>query len=199
MEEALKQYTAFTVGNLEFYECDRMPFGLCNALATFQQLMQNCLGKLNLIYCLIYLDDLIMFLQTAKEHLHQLHVVFNWHREYNLKLTPSKCSLFKEEINYFAHQVSKQGVQPSDTNLKAIAECVPLQTYMEICAFLGLVGHYRQFIKSFAWIPQPLNEHLAGEGASRKLQLVLLSKDALEAFQALKWTCMSSPILTFAD
>ena len=72
MEEALKQYTTFTVGNLGFFECDRMPFGLCNAPATFQRLMQNCMGELNFIYCLIYLDDLIMFLQTAEEHLHQL-------------------------------------------------------------------------------------------------------------------------------
>ena len=77
MEEASRQYTAFPVGNLGFFECDQMPFGLCNALATFQQLMQNCMGELNLIYCLIYLDDLIVFLQTVEEHLHQLHVVFN--------------------------------------------------------------------------------------------------------------------------
>ena len=84
MDEASKQYTAFTVGNLGFFECDRMPFGLCNALATFQWLMQNCIGELNFIYCLIYLDDLIVFLQTAEEHLHQLHVVFDHLREYNL-------------------------------------------------------------------------------------------------------------------
>ena len=56
MDELSKQYTAFTVGNLDFFECDCMPFGLCNVLATFQQLMQNCLGELNLIYCPIYLD-----------------------------------------------------------------------------------------------------------------------------------------------
>ena len=77
MEEALKQYTTFIVGNLRFFECDHMPFGLCNAPATFQWLMQNCLGKLNLIYCLIYLDNLIVFLQTMKEHLHQLRVMFD--------------------------------------------------------------------------------------------------------------------------
>ena len=76
MEEASKQYTAFIVGNFVFYKCDHMPFGLCNTLTTFQQLMQNCMGELNLIYCLIYLDDLIVFSWTAKEHLHQLHVVF---------------------------------------------------------------------------------------------------------------------------
>ena len=61
MDESSKQYTAFMVGNLGFFECDRMPFGLCNTPATFQQLMQNCMGELNLIYCLIYLDDLIVF------------------------------------------------------------------------------------------------------------------------------------------
>ena len=71
-------------------------------------------------------------LTDAEEHLHRLHVVFNWFRKYNLKFKPSKCSLFKEEINYLVHQVSKEGVQPSNWNLKAIAECALPQTYMEI-------------------------------------------------------------------
>ena len=52
-----------------------MLFGLCNAPTTFQQLMQNCMGELNLVYCLIYLDDLIVFLQMEEEHLHQLCVI----------------------------------------------------------------------------------------------------------------------------
>ena len=103
IEEVFKQYTTFTVGNWGFFKCHCMSFGLCNVPVTFQRLMQNCLGKLNLIYCLIYLDDLIVFLQTAEEHLHRLRVVFNQLREYNLKLKPSKCNLFKEEINYLAH------------------------------------------------------------------------------------------------
>ena len=74
MEEASKQYTTFTVGYLGFFKCDRMPFGLCNVPAMFQRLMQNCLGELNLINCLIYLDDIIVFSWTAKEHLHRLCV-----------------------------------------------------------------------------------------------------------------------------
>ena len=104
-----------------------------------------------------------MFLQTAEEQLHQLHVVFDHLREYILKLKPSKCSLFQEEINYLAHQVTKRGIWPSDINVKAIAEYAPPCTYTEISAFLSLIGHYRQFIKGFAQIAQPLNEHLAGE------------------------------------
>ena len=176
-----------------------MPFGLCNALATFQRLMQNCMGELNFIYCLIYLDDLIVFLQTVEEHLHRLCVVFAQLREYNLKLKPSKCSLFKEEINYLAHRVSKDSVRPSDINVKAITKYAPLQTYTEIRAFLGLVGHYRCFIKGFAQIAQPLNEHLAGEGASQKLEGVSLSEEALKAFETLKQACMHRPVLAFAD
>ena len=183
--EELKQYTTFRVGNLGFFKCDHMPFGLCNLLAVFQWLMQNCLSKLNLIYCLIYLDDITVFLQTAEDNLHWLCVVFDWFREYNIKLKPSKCSLFKEEINYLAHQVSKKGVQPSNLNLKAIAECATPQTYKEVHAYLVLVGHYWQFIKAFVHITQLLNEHLKGEGASRKSEWVSLLEDALKALPSL--------------
>ena len=199
MDKASKQYTTFTVGNLGFFICDHMPFGLCNALATFQWLMQNCLGELSLIYSLIYLDALIVFSQTVKEHLHQQCVMSDQLREYNLKLKPSKCSLFKEELNYLGHWVSKWGVWPSNTNLKAITECTLPQIYTKIWAFLGPVGHYRQFIKGFAWIAQPLNEHLARKGASRKSEWVSLSKNTLQAFQVLKQACMGSPVLAFAS
>ena len=169
-DESSKQYTTFMVGNLGFFECDRMPFGFCNVPATFQWLMQNCMGELNFVYCLIYLDDLIVFSRTTEEHLHCLRIVFDHLREYNLKLKLSKCNLFKEEINYLAHKVSKAGIQPSDINVKAIAEYTPPKTYTEIRAFLGQVGHYRCFIKGFARIAQPLNEHLEGEGACRKAE-----------------------------
>ena len=68
MDKVLKQYTAFTVGNLGFFECKHIPYRLCNAPVAFQRLMQNCLGELNLMYCLIYLDDMIVFYKT-EEHL----------------------------------------------------------------------------------------------------------------------------------
>ena len=83
--------------------------------------------------------------------------------------------------------------------MKAIAKYAPPQAYTEIRAFLGLVGHYRQFIKGFARIAQPVKEHLAGEGASRKSEQVSLSEEALGVFEALKQACMNSPVLAFAD
>ena len=90
-------------------------------------------------------------------------------------------------------------MQPSDSNLKAITECAPPQTYTEVHAFLSLVGHYPWFIMGFMGITQLLNEHLATEGASRRLEWVLLSEDTLKAFDALKQACMSTPVLAFAD
>ena len=85
-----QQYTAFTVGNLGFYEFTRMPFRLYNAPTTFQHLMQNTLGELNLTYCVIHVDDVIVFGCTEEEHLKHLRVVFECFREFNLKLKPSK-------------------------------------------------------------------------------------------------------------
>ena len=72
MDEASKPLTAFTVGPLGFYECERMPFGLTNAPATFQRLMESCLGDLHLNWCIIYLYDVIVFLKTPKEHIERL-------------------------------------------------------------------------------------------------------------------------------
>ena len=75
MDEESRQYTAFTVGSMGMYEFLRMPYGLCNAPAMFQHLMQNCLGELNLTYTLIYLDDVIVHSKTEEEHLVRLRAV----------------------------------------------------------------------------------------------------------------------------
>ena len=99
-----------------------MPFGPCNTPATFQHLMQNTLGESNLTYCVIYLNDVIVFGHTEEEHLEHLHVMFEWFREFNLKLKPSKCSFFQSEIVYLAHHVSQDGICPSQDNVCAVEE-----------------------------------------------------------------------------
>ena len=95
MEENSKALNAFTVGPLGFYECKWMPFRLTNAPATFHQLMQSCLGNLHLQYCIIYLDDIIVFSKILEEHLSRLRVVFEKCKKAELKLRPSKCEFFK--------------------------------------------------------------------------------------------------------
>ena len=132
MDEASKQYTAFTVGSLGFFECERMPFRLCNVPTTFQRLMQNCLSELNLTYCLIYLDDVITFSTDEDDHLHHMRVIFDRFRVEHLKLKPSKCSLFHDEIVFLTHHVTKDGVQPSEEHVKAITNFLEPDSYTSI-------------------------------------------------------------------
>ena len=189
----------FTLGSMGLYECESMPFGLCNAPPTFQRLMQNCLGELNLTYCLIYLDDVIIFSETPEEHLQRMRVVFNCLREHGLKLKPSKCDMFKSDINYLAHHVNKKGVLPSKKNLESIAQCLPPDTYTKVKSFVGLVGHYRCFIKDFAKIAAPLYDLTSDDNKDKKLEHVDLFPEAREAFDCLKAACLQAPILAFPD
>ena len=189
MDEESKQYTAFTLGSMGLYGCESMPFGLCNAPPTFQRLMQNCLGKLNLTYCLIYLDDVIQ----------RMRVVFDCLHEHGLKLKPSKCDVFKSEINYLAHHVSQKGVLTLKKNLESIAQCPSPDTYTKVKSFVGLVGHYRCFIKGFAKIAAPLYNLTSGDNKDKKSEHVDLSPEAREAFDRLKAACLQASILAFPD
>ena len=110
LEEEAKPLTTFTMGPLGFLECERMPFGLTNAPATFQRLMEFCLGELHLSWCIIYLDDIIVFSWTQEEHLVRLQAVFNKLKAAGLKLKPSKCEFFSKQVNDFWHVVGHKGV-----------------------------------------------------------------------------------------
>ena len=185
MAPELQQHTAFTVGNLRFCEFTHMPFGLCNAPVTFQHLMQNTLGELNLTYCMIYLDDVIIFGCTEEEHLEHFHIVFKRFQEFNLKLKPSKCSFFQSEIIYLAHHILWQGILPSRDNVQAMEEFPMPETYTQVHTFCRLAGHYRRFIKGFANLARPLYD--------------VLGKEAWKAVNLLKGKVQSMPVLVFPD
>ena len=142
---------------------------------------------------------MIVFLKTEEEHMQCLHVVFDPFQEHSLKLKPTKCKTFWDEINYLAHHISREGLRPSKENLKAEAKFSLPQTYMEIWVFLGLVGYYWQFIKGFLYIAQPLHKHLSGEGASKKSEQVMLILEAKDTFEMLKKACLKTSVLAFAN
>ena len=199
MAEESHPYTAFTVGSLGVYEFLRMPFGLCNVPATFQRLMQNCLGELNLTYTLIYLDNIVVFADTEAEHLKRLCAIFERFHKHGLKLKPTKCDFFKSEITYLGHQVSAEGMKPGIGNLKGIAEMAPPTMATGIWQFLGATGFYRRFIKGYAKIAQPLNDLISDENSKLKNQTIEITVPALKAFHELKLKCMQAPVLAFAD
>ena len=178
-----QQYTAFTVGKLGFYKFTHMSFGLCNMPATFQHLMQNTLGELNLTYCIIYLNDVIVFGHMEEEHLECLHVVFEHFRKFNLKLKPSKCLFFQSEIMYLAHHMSSGGICPSGDNVYVIQDFPMPETFTQICTSCGLSGHYWHFIKGFAHMVRPLYDVL---GKEVKMGPVQLPPGAWEVVKILK-------------
>ena len=108
MEEDSKALATFTVRPLGFYECECMPFGLTNAPATFQWLIQSCLGNLHLHYCIIYLDDVIVFSKILEEHDIRLRAVFKKLKQAGLKLQPLKCEFFRKELTYLDHVAPKK-------------------------------------------------------------------------------------------
>ena len=120
MDEKSKPLTTFTVGPLSFYNCKRMSFGLTNAPATFQHLMESCLGKLHLNWCIIYLDNIIVFSKTPEEHLERLRGIFDKLAKAGLKLKPNKCEFFKLKIIYLGHIVSAAGIETDPKKIEAV-------------------------------------------------------------------------------
>ena len=175
MAKESQQYTAFVVGSMGVYEFLRMPYGLCNDPATFQRLMQNCLGELNLTYALIYLDDMIVFSWMEEEHLHWLWVVFGQFLEHRLKLKPSKCHFLQDEITFLGHEIPKDGMKLGTENLRAIAEMALLTTYTGVREFTGMTGFFRCFIKGYAKIAKLLNNLLSGDASKLKSEKVELT------------------------
>ena len=199
MSEESQQYTAFTVGSMGVYEFLRMPYGLCNAPAMFQRLMQNCLGELNLTFALIYLDDVIVHSHSPEDHLVRLQAVFDRFAQNGLKLKPSKCHFFKDTITYLSHDISENGMLPGNDNVRSIAKLAPPMTFTGIRRFLGTTGYFCRFIKNFAKIAKPLNDLLSCENSKLKAQPVTLTEPALQAFASLKFKCMTAPVLAFTD
>ena len=202
LEEEAKPLTAFTIGPLGFWECECMPFGLTNAPATFQRLMESCLGELHLNWCIIYLDDIIVFSRTPEEHIHRLRAVFETLKAAGMKLKPSRCDFFKKEIKYLGHVVSEQGVSTDPDKIKAVTEWPQPTTVTEVRSFLGFVSYYRRFIPIFSKVAKPLNkllQNLEGTLSQKKKFKVHWGTEQQEAFETPQGLCTESPVLAYAD
>ena len=176
-----------------------MPFSLTNAPATFQRLMESCLGEMHLNWCIIYLDDVIIFSSTPEEHVVRLRAVLQKLRIAGLKLKPSKCEFFKDQISYLGHIVSKDGVETDPKKVKAIQDWPKPETVYDVRSFLGFTNYYRKFLFRYSRIAKPLNELISGENAKRKKALVKWENRHQEAFERLKQLCTEAPILAYAD
>ncbi len=105
-----KEKTAFTTRNMGLFQWEVMPFGLCNAPATFCRLMEMVMGDICWSRCLVYLDDLLSWGRDFREAEENLRLVLERCRGANLKLKPKKCELFRTKIEYLGHEVSIDGL-----------------------------------------------------------------------------------------
>ena len=151
----------------------------------------------------MYLDYIIIFSDTKEEHLKRLEAVFQRLAAAGLKLRPSKCFFFREEIEYLGHVVSGKGVATSPKKAKAVTKWPIPKTVYDVRSFLGFVGYYRRFIKDFSKIAKPIREVITGlENQSKrtaKKTLIEWTEAADSAFVHLKKLCTSTPILAYPD
>ncbi|KRY47195.1 Retrovirus-related Pol polyprotein from transposon 17.6 [Trichinella britovi] len=173
------------------YQFKVMPFGLCNARATFQRVMDLTLTGLKWKKCLVYLDDIVIFGRTFQEHLNNLAEILQRIRQSGLKLKPAKCRLCAKEIPFLGHIVYRDGVRTNPSKTEKVASWPTPTSTSEVRTFLGLASYYRRFVKSFASIARPLHR-LTEQGRQ-----FCWSNEAEEAFQRLKRALTTAPILAF--
>ncbi|XP_038072003.1 uncharacterized protein LOC119740694 [Patiria miniata] len=196
--------TAFTVP-FGLFEYTRMPFGLSNAPATFQRLMQRCLGDQCFDNVLIYLDDIIVYSSDFDSHLAHLDRVFTRLREQGLKLKPAKCHLLQQEVRYLGHLVSSKGVAVDPEKIEVVVDWPEPKTVRDVRAFLGFTGFFRRFIEGYASIAEPLFQHLKGDRATKKKKNrptrdeIELGSSGQAAFRSLIDRLTKAPILSYAN
>jgi transposase InsO family protein/predicted aspartyl protease len=166
-----------------------MPFGLCNAPATFQRLMDIVLSGLNFEICLVYLDDVIIFGSTPEQHLDRLKQVFQRLREANLKLKPSKCRLMRRTVSFLGHVVTQEGVAVDPSKIRDVVEWPTPRRLKDVRAFLGLCSYYRRFIRDFSVLASPLF------ALTKKGRAFVWDETCREAFDRLKTVLTTTPIL----
>ena len=163
-----REKTAFRVGTGGLYEFIRMPFGLCNAPATFMRLMDLAFGDQNFQSVLIYMDDILVFGSTYEETLQRLEMVMARLADFNLKVKPEKCNLFRKKLRYLGHLVAEGGISPDPEKIASVKDWMTPKTETELRGFLGLCGYYRRFVPGYSKIAAPLHALLGGSPRKKK-------------------------------
>ncbi|UYV70710.1 hypothetical protein LAZ67_8000342, partial [Cordylochernes scorpioides] len=183
VEESDREKTAFITPD-GLYEFKVMPFGLCNAPATFERMIDNLLKGLKWTICLCYLDDIIVFSDGFEEHLRRLQLVLNCLKKAGLCLNSKKCKFGAKTITVLGHEVSENGIRPDQEKIRAVRDFATPRSLKEVRSFLGLSSYYRRFIPNYAHVAQPLNDLLKKDSAFNWNQEEQNAFDALKRYVA---------------
>jgi len=169
-----------------------MPFGLSNAHATFQDLMNQIFSGILRRFVLVFVDDILVYNTNWKDHLYHLEVVLKILQKNQLFAKFSKCTFGVQQIGYLGHTLSGDGVAMDTNKLTAVINWLKPKTLKQLRGFLVLIGYYRRFVKGYAQIVAPLSNLL-------KKDSFKWSSTADQAFEALKITLTTTPMLTIPN
>ena len=174
------------------YRFKRMPFGLCNAPATFQRTLDILLAGLRWKTCLVYLDDVIVFSKTLDEHVKHVQDVLNILQRAGISLKLKKCNFFTKAVDYLGHVIKPGRLEVATKNTAAVEGFREPETQTQLRSFLGLCNVYRRFVSNFARVSAPLNKLLKKEQSPK---LEPFTDDEWKAFHKLKEALASPPVL----
>lgn len=173
------------------FEFKKVPFGLAQAPAYFQRLIDQVLVGLDFAFG--YLDDILIYSPNVEQHLEHIREVFQRIKDARLKLKASKCCFFKKHLHYLGHLISAEGIKPIKEKLISLEGMPPPRTPKEIKQFLGLAGYYRKFVPRFSDIARPLT------ALTKKDAEFIWSDTCQKSFELLKQYLVEEPILKFPD
>ncbi|KAL3992385.1 DnaJ-like proiein [Sarotherodon galilaeus] len=190
LTERASNISAFVTPD-DFLQYTVMAFGMCNAPATFQRLVNKVLRGLS--NCSAYLDDLVIYTETWQDHLETLRQVFHRLAQATLTLNLAKCEFAKATVTYLGREVGRGQVRPIDAKVAVITEFPTPTTRRELRRFLGMVGYYRNFCKNFSSVVKPLTDLL-----SPKVEFIW-SSECQDAFESAKALLCHTPVLAAPD
>lgn len=193
MHERDVEKTAFSTP-FGHYEFIRMPFGLKNAPATFQRLMNSVLRQYINKICVVYLDDILIFSTSLSEHIANIKVVFERLKEAGLKIQIDKCSFLKKETEFLGHILTPKGVKPNPKKIDIIQKLKLPVTQKQIKSFLGITGFFRKFIKDYSKIAFPMIKYLR-----KNMRVNTSDPSYILAFEKLKEIITNPPILRYPN
>ena len=190
MEEGDRDKTAF-VTKYGMFLFNRMPFGLCNAPATFSRALALVLRRLSWDCVVSFLDDLIILGKGFEDHLTNMEKVFARFAKFKLKLKPKKCELFQREVIFLGHRVSGEGVAPNPAKIQEVQGWATPADRKQLESFLGLANYYREYVKGFAEVAAPLHALKGGK------QPFSWGEEEQTAFEELKKRLTEAPVLVY--
>jgi hypothetical protein len=176
-----------------------MPFGLTNAPAVFMATMNDMLSDLP--FCTVYLDDILIFSKSPKEHVSHVRQVLERLEQNQFLIKLSKCDFFKPQVKYLGHIVSADGIQPDPSKIKSVTEWPTPKTVHDIRSFLGMANYFRRYIQSFATITEPLVKLTRIKCSKRQSSSTTITwnPECQNAFDTLKQKLTKAPVLKLPD